>query len=77
MFTSYVESEREGYGYGYGWYVSLDKPRIVKQPGHINGFDATIRRYLDDKLTIILLTNQEDSDNGAFANAIAEKLLGK
>jgi len=77
MFTSYVESEREGYGYGYGWYVSPDKPRIVKQPGQINGFNATIRRYLDDKLTIILLTNQEDSDNGAFANAIAEKLLGK
>jgi len=49
----------------------------VKQPGHINGFDATIRRYMDDKITIILLTNQEDSDNGSFANSIAEKLLGK
>jgi len=77
VFTSYVQSERDGYGYGYGWYVSLDKPRIVKQPGHINGFDATIRRYMDDKITIILLTNQEDSDNGSFANSIAEKLLGK
>jgi CubicO group peptidase (beta-lactamase class C family) len=30
MFTSYVQSDRDGFGYGYGWYVSLDKPLILR-----------------------------------------------
>jgi len=77
MFTSYVQSDREGYGYGYGWYISLDKPLIQKHPGHGNGFDTTIRRYVDDKVTMIILTNREDNDMPNIADSIAKKLLGK
>jgi CubicO group peptidase (beta-lactamase class C family) len=77
MFTSYVQSDRAGYGHGYGWYVSLDKPLIVKHPGHGNGFDTTIRRYVDDKATIIILTNREDNDMPTIAGSIEKQLLAK
>jgi CubicO group peptidase (beta-lactamase class C family)/lysophospholipase L1-like esterase len=77
MFTSYVESERDGFGFGYGWYVGLDKPHNIKLPGGINGFDSTFRRYLDDKVTIIYLTNEQDYDNVTIANWVQKMLLGK
>ena len=77
MFTSYVQSDRDGYGYGYGWYISLDKPLIQKHPGHGNGFDTTIRRYVDDKVTMIILTNREDNPMPTIADSIAKMILGK
>lgn len=77
MLTSYVQSDREGLGFGYGWYVALDKPLLVKMPGNGNGFDNTYRRYLDDKVTIIELSNEQDYDNVTFVNWIQKALLGE
>jgi CubicO group peptidase (beta-lactamase class C family) len=77
MFTSYVQSDKDGLGFGYGWYVALNKPRLVKMPGNGNGFDNTFRRYLDDKVTIIYLSNEQDYDNVTFANWTQKALLGK
>jgi CubicO group peptidase (beta-lactamase class C family) len=77
MLTSHVQSDRDGLGFGYGWYVSLDKPRVVKMPGNGNGFDNTYRRYLDDKVTIIELSNEQDYDNVTFVNWTQKALLGK
>jgi CubicO group peptidase (beta-lactamase class C family) len=77
MLTSYVQSDRDGFGFGYGWYVTLDKPLMVKLPGNGIGFDNTLRRYLDDKVTIIYLSNEQDYDNVTFANWIQKALLGK
>lgn len=73
--TSYVQSEREGFGYGYGWYVGLDKPHINKVFRDLNGFNTTFRRYQDDKLTIIVLLNQQDNDLVTVANSIPDKVL--
>jgi CubicO group peptidase (beta-lactamase class C family) len=75
MTTSYVESDREGYGYGYGWYVGLNEPHINKIFGNLNGFNTTFRHYRDDKLTIIILLNEQDDDIVSVANSIPEKLL--
>gem|GEM_PF-1035070 len=77
MFTSYVPSERDSFGYGYGGYVALGKPSMVKIPSSGNGFDNTFRRYLDDKVTIIELSNEQDYDNVTFVNWIQKALLGK
>jgi CubicO group peptidase (beta-lactamase class C family) len=48
--------------YGYGWFV-LDHQgrRMVGHGGAIDGFRAWIFRYPDDRITSILLSNQEDS----------------
>jgi len=49
--------------YGYGWFV-LDHlgRRAVGHGGAIDGFRAWIFRYPDDRITIIVLSNQEDGD---------------
>jgi hypothetical protein len=39
------------------------------------GFRATIHRYLDDKLTVIVLTNAGNSDPGSIARLIAESYV--
>lgn len=48
--------------YGYGWFI-LDHQgrRMVGHGGAIDGFRSWIFRYPDDRITIILLSNQEDS----------------
>jgi CubicO group peptidase (beta-lactamase class C family) len=48
--------------YGYGWLV-LDHlgRQVVFHGGAIDGFRSWIFRYPDDRITIILLSNQEDS----------------
>jgi CubicO group peptidase (beta-lactamase class C family) len=53
--------------YGYGWFV-LDHlgRRAVGHGGAIDGFRAWIFRYPDDRITIILLSNQEDSGDTMF-----------
>ena len=50
--------------YGYGWFV-LDHQgrRMVGHGGAVDGFRAWIFRYPDDRITIILLSNQEDSQD--------------
>src|SRR5688572_14881335 len=39
------------------------------------GFRATIHRYLDDKLTVIVLTNAGNADPGSIARLIAESYI--
>jgi CubicO group peptidase (beta-lactamase class C family)/lysophospholipase L1-like esterase len=77
MVSSHVQSDKDGLGFGYGWYVALYKPSLVKMPGNGNGFDNTYRRYLDDKVTIIELSNEQDYDNVTFVNWIQKALLGE
>jgi CubicO group peptidase (beta-lactamase class C family) len=48
--------------YGYGWSIMNDLGRkIVGHGGAIDGFRAYILRFPDERITIILLSNQEDS----------------
>jgi CubicO group peptidase (beta-lactamase class C family) len=48
--------------YGYGWQVQDDLGRpLVYHVGAIEGFRAGIFRYPGERITIILLSNQEDS----------------
>lgn len=44
--------------YGLGWYVeTLRGRRVVRHNGQTAGFAASITRYPDDRLTVIVLTN--------------------
>jgi D-alanyl-D-alanine carboxypeptidase len=58
--------------YGFGWYV--DKVEGHKNIGHggsTSGFSATIQRFPDDKLAIIILTNTDESVATPMAKKIA------
>jgi CubicO group peptidase (beta-lactamase class C family) len=51
-------SQRPLYHYGYGWENNrLRDHRLVEYDGNWQGFQAVMSRYVDKKLTIILLTN--------------------
>jgi hypothetical protein len=44
--------------YGFGWYVDeINGHRVIEHGGNWQGFTGFIARYLDDRLTIVLLTN--------------------
>jgi CubicO group peptidase (beta-lactamase class C family) len=47
--------------FGYGWHIDEQfKRRRIFYDGVIIGFKSSISRYVDDKVTIILLTNSDD-----------------
>lgn len=65
IFTPHAPQDQEWHGYfnyGYGWDIGRSFNRkIVWHTGGINGFVAYFGRYTDDKVTIIILCNREDS----------------
>lgn len=82
MFTSQVAVPDgkyyggEGWSYGLGWFISPEGPVYAIHGGMYPGYRTEIRRYIDDKITIILLTNHEAVLLHPTADAIAEALLG-
>ena len=49
------------FNYGLGWFIdSYYGHRLVQHSGGTPGFSSVIYRFLDDKLTIIILTNHAD-----------------
>jgi len=62
--------------YGFGWLTGKrNGHRVVEHGGTWQGFRTEISRYLDDKLTVVVLTNLADADPGVFANHVAEMYL--
>ncbi len=61
--------------YGLGWFVAdSGGHRVVQHTGsHLTGFGTVIARYIDDGLTVIVLTNQ----NGANPSEIARGVAGQ
>jgi CubicO group peptidase (beta-lactamase class C family) len=66
----------EDWSYGYGWFIAPDQLRYILHGGMLAGYRTEIRRYTDDKITIIQLCNQEAVALYPTAEAIASKLLG-
>ena len=49
------------FNYGFGWFVdSYHGHRVVQHSGGTPGFSSIIYRFIDDKLTIVVLTNHSD-----------------
>jgi CubicO group peptidase (beta-lactamase class C family) len=60
-------------GYGFGWFVHHARGhRVIEHEGAWQGFTTNISRYVDDKLTIVVLTNLA----GAEPDKITHKLAG-
>jgi CubicO group peptidase (beta-lactamase class C family) len=57
--------------YGLGWYISQQRGRkIILHPGDKPGFSSTFTRFVDDKLTIVVLCNNS-SGSPAFPMSLA------
>jgi D-alanyl-D-alanine carboxypeptidase len=59
--------------YGFGW--ELQSPpgrRLVHHSGGMPGFRAMFARYMNDRVTVIVLANLDDVDREAIVHGIAE-----
>ncbi len=68
--------------YGYGlWIDSTEiagrKRRFALRPGSIMGANAVLVHYLDDDLTIVILSNTNVTDLDEFAFFIGKTVLGE
>ncbi|SIO65040.1 CubicO group peptidase, beta-lactamase class C family [Singulisphaera sp. GP187] len=58
--------------YGFGWEVSkVNDHRRISHGGAIPGFSTEISRFIDDKLTVIVLTNADGGRADGLARGIA------
>ena len=57
--------------YGYGFYTNVyDLDNVISHPGHLIGWHSMYLRSNDDKVSVILLTNHDESDmNMAYSIA--------
>jgi CubicO group peptidase (beta-lactamase class C family) len=64
--------------YGFGWYITSNHGRrVVGHSGAWQGFKAHISRYVDDKLTIVVLANLAGSDPKRISDHVAEIYLSE
>lgn len=71
-FTPARLNSGKDYPYGFGWFVDRERGQLRHHHGGAwQGFKTYISRYMDDDLTVILLTNQGQADPDVFADAIA------
>src|SRR5215472_5634864 len=71
MFTDY------GHNYGFGWTIDNQfGHKHVWHNGGINGFVTNFDRYPDDKLTVIVFSNEVNAPIGRISNGLAAIYLG-
>jgi len=72
MFTPYVD------GYGFAWDMSIEFERTAdSQAGGIALVGSSIRRYPDDDVCVIVLSNSGDADAGRISRDLAAILFRK
>src|SRR5262249_8639880 len=72
MWTPVKLNDGKTQKYGFGWgFGDTRGHRIIEHGGAWQGFTTYIARYVDDKLTIIVLTNLAGANPGKIAHGIA------
>jgi CubicO group peptidase (beta-lactamase class C family) len=62
--------------YGFGWFIeNKNGHKVIGHSGAWQGFKTHISRYVDDKLTVVVLINQADAEQGPIADHVAEMYL--
>ena len=60
--------------YGFGWgFDQIQNHRLISHGGSWQGFTTYIARYVDDKLTVVVLTNFSESNPGTIAARASPK----
>ena len=72
MWTPVKLNDGKTQPYGFGWALGQVRGhRIIEHGGAWQGFKAQISRYVDDKLTVIVLANQIRTNQGKLAHGVA------
>jgi CubicO group peptidase (beta-lactamase class C family) len=70
------DGARPPFDYGFGWFLDTYRGhRVIHHPGVSPGFSSTITRFVDDKLTVIVLANSSGQVLDQFARRIAALYL--
>ena len=73
MWTPVALKGGQSYPYMFGWRVdAVAGHKRVHHSGTMPGFRATMHRYVDDRLTVIVLANAGHADPDSIARLIAE-----
>ncbi|HKD01486.1 MAG TPA: serine hydrolase domain-containing protein [Terriglobales bacterium] len=58
--------------YGFGWFINTVKGHhVIEHEGQWQGFNTNISRYLDNKLTVVVLTNLDHCGPGEVTHGVA------
>jgi CubicO group peptidase (beta-lactamase class C family) len=62
--------------YGFGWGIStVNGHKLIEHGGSWQGFTCSIHRYVDDNLTVVVLTNSANANPVLLASRIAEFVI--
>ena len=62
--------------YGFGWFIEeKNGHRVIGHSGAWQGFKTHISRYVDAKLTVVVLANLAEADSAKIADRVAEMYL--
>lgn len=79
VFTPYVNATLfPGSTYGYGWFITqapVQNHRLVWHDGVIDGFRNYIGRYVDDNVTVIILSNLTTLDAITLGQSIGQMIF--
>ncbi len=76
MWTPTTLTDGKTHPYGFGWSVSeVNGRRLIQHGGAWQGFTAQISRFVDDSLTVIVLTNLAGADPGSIAQQVAGRYV--
>jgi CubicO group peptidase (beta-lactamase class C family) len=64
--------------YGFGWFISTKNGHhVIEHGGAWQGFKSQISRYIDDKLTVVVLANLEQAKPEVIADRVAQMYLSQ
>jgi D-alanyl-D-alanine carboxypeptidase len=71
MWTAAKLNDGKATKYGFGWFIdSVEQHKNIGHGGSTSGFSASIQRFPDDKLAVIVLTNTDEQ----IATSLAKKI---
>lgn len=76
MWTPVKLNNGETYPYGFGWQLEpAGNHRQVRHGGSLPGFRAEFTRLVDDKLSVIVLTNGDGANAASIAAGVADNYI--
>ena len=76
MWTPLKLNNGTTYPYGFGWTVdTIRAHKVVQHGGSLPGFRASFFRFVDDKLSVVVLTNTDNANAELLAVGIADQYL--
>lgn len=78
MWTAAANTQSRSAKYGFGWFIDVvEGHKNVGHGGSTSGFSASLQRFPDDKLAVIILTNTDQQIATTLAKKIATFYFAK